>query len=927
MTNKLYNIISASPSSILYQLGHDAGSDAEEFARLWMESEEKRGMVLVLTSFMVMSNEGLGGHYPVNFHSTAWDVLYHSLKHFSNQLFSNNKPPTLLTLLTCFCSGSNFPKWEIDLPRMVRGRPAFESVCCFVRLIRGDVSLWDEDEPSGPPKLLTADPLSRVAARSVCTLLLSRRYCPERCSPLDVGLGHEYAEALVKLGNGDTSYEEGSVHECLAKLAKLSGMKNYKMLLYVAATLGEIEPCINDAAIRLAHRNDIIASFFLSCGQNPLSITGFSKTLKTRPETISELTKVLKGDTDAVPRLFFEAYEDSPIQKPGDDKAPEKEDLPVNRTTLIALTQLVQQDLSQLDWILLQADSVFASFPEKKVRTLIRSIVVNKDFAFISGRAQTLYRMIVATTPGGEWSPAERYAWLALQSLRGNPSALLQMMADSPKISEEVLTRAESLFGVTSGHVGLKVLLDSVKRIPLDIVSVIAEAGIGSQYQCFMVPDKDALRTPRSQLEFATRLNQSLGEDSASLMQNLVMMMCRNSRLRASIVDHLQGRLKAPIVDIFNLEAHDVQKTLLRSLVDVSYRRWRDAIPQIVMLTLQSRTKLSQSWDQLMDTIQLPGMKQDRDDVNAMTQTVRALIPPYDQEDTRKWYQTISEFVLRHSDRPQLSISKYFIQGVYDLVNATPQDGGIVKAVSELTGLLRQLCPAVTQDSVRAYMEIMAFNDCITNDVGDPIKSIQPIAMRLGEFPEDRIRALMRMVMLLRASNSLDLFAEITIVKTKIQGGENVDLFRFFDRRNDGVLDFNDFQGMLNFYSIKLSFEKMVAIFSKASEGKGVVTRNTFPILLDEITTIVINRTLDSMGFTDMNLAIQVSILVILLGTVQAFLVLGIRGFSDNSDLGATSSSLLPAGAGKAAFKNMNMATAVPDSNSHAAAAFATLTG
>jgi len=183
------------------------------------------------------------------------------------------------------------------------------------------------------------------------------------------------------------------------------------------------------------------------------------------------------------------------------------------------------------------------------------------------------------------------------------------------------------------------------------------------------------------------------------------------------------------------------------------------------------------------------------------------------------------------------------------------------------------------------------------------------------------------MVTLLRASNSLDLFAEITIVKTKIQGGEEVDLFRFFDRRGDGILDFTDFKGMLNFYSIKLSFERMVTIFSKAAEGKGVVTRNTFPILLDEITAIVINRSLESMGFTDMNLAIQVSVLVVLLGTVQAFLVLGIRGFSDNSDLGATSSSLLPAGAGKAAFKNMDMATAVPESSSHATAAFATLTG
>jgi len=404
-------------------------------------------------------------------------------------------------------------------------------------------------------------------------------------------------------------------------------------------------------------------------------------------------------------------------------------------------------------------------------------------------------------------------------------------------------------------------------------------------------------------------------------------MMCRNSRLKPSIVDHLQGRLTVPITDIFNLSEPEVQKTLLSSLVDVSYRRWRDAIPKIVMLILKSRPQLASSWDQLMSRMSLPGMNQKRDDVTAMTQIVRALIPPYDQEDTRKWYQPISEFVLRHCERPQLSISTYFIQGVYDLVNATPQNGGIVKAVSELTGLLRQLCPKVTQDSVRASTEIMQFNDCITNDVGDPTKFLKPIAMRLGEFPEERIRALIRMVTLLRASNSLDLFAEITIVKTKIQGGEEVDLFRFFDRRGDGILDFTDFKGMLNFYSIKLSFERMVTIFSKAAEGKGVVTRNTFPILLDEITAIVINRSLESMGFTDMNLAIQVSVLVVLLGTVQAFLVLGIRGFSDNSDLGATSSSLLPAGAGKAAFKNMDMATAVPESSSHATAAFATLTG
>lgn len=211
--------------------------------------------------------------------------------------------------------------------------------------------------------------------------------------------------------------------------------------------------------------------------------------------------------------------------------------------------------------------------------------------------------------------------------------------------------------------------------------------------------------------------------------------------------------------------------------------------------------------------------------------------------------------------------------------------------------------------------------------VGDPASSLQPLALRVGEYPENRVRALMRVVSMLRQSNSLDLFTEIQKVKAKLEAGEEADLHHFFDMRREGLIDFEEFQQMLSFYGIKLPFEKTISIFMKASKGKGLVEKENFDILMDSIADIVITRTLQSMGFTTINIIIGIVSLTVVLSAVLVFIVLGIQGFTDNSDLGAVTASLLPAGAGKGAQKEEDTDKIVKQSSTAASGAFQSILG
>jgi len=218
-----------------------------------------------------------------------------------------------------------------------------------------------------------------------------------------------------------------------------------------------------------------------------------------------------------------------------------------------------------------------------------------------------------------------------------------------------------------------------------------------------------------------------------------------------------------------------------------------------------------------------------------------------------------------------------------------------------MMALLREMGNTVTMNTVRATAEIMAFNECVANGVGIPERELEPMALRLMEFPEKRLRALQRVVRVLRQSDSLELFTMISRLKSKILAKEvtDDDLFRFFDTNHDTVMDFDDFQNMLNFYAIKLSFDRAVMIFTKASKDKGFVEKQDFPALLSAIKSIAISSAIDAMGFTPLNIAVGLISLGALLGTGMVFILLGIQGFSQGSDLGAATSSILPAGFGK----------------------------
>ena len=64
---------------------------------------------------------------------------------------------------------------------------------------------------------------------------------------------------------------------------------------------------------------------------------------------------------------------------------------------------------------------------------------------------------------------------------------------------------------------------------------------------------------------------------------------------------------------------------------------------------------------------------------------------------------------------------------------------------------------------------------------------------------------------------------------------------------------------------------------------------------------------LENMGFTVLNMTLGILSLVAVLGMGLSFIYLGIQAFSNNSALGATSSSTLPVGMGEGVTKPQNM--------------------
>merc|ERR1712070_759317 len=143
----------------------------------------------------------------------------------------------------------------------------------------------------------------------------------------------------------------------------------------------------------------------------------------------------------------------------------------------------------------------------------------------------------------------------------------------------------------------------------------------------------------------------------------------------------------------------------------------------------------------------------------------------------------------------------------------------------------------------------------------------KPISLRLHEFPESRIRALMRVVRDLRKAESLELFAQISKLKARIMAKEVTvdDLFDFFDRNEDDELDFLEFRQMLDFYQIKVSFDTSVELFSNSAGQKGFITHEGFEMLFKDIQSLVIDQAIAELGFTPLAIALAIMSLTVLL--------------------------------------------------------------
>merc|ERR1712086_867055 len=78
---------------------------------------------------------------------------------------------------------------------------------------------------------------------------------------------------------------------------------------------------------------------------------------------------------------------------------------------------------------------------------------------------------------------------------------------------------------------------------------------------------------------------------------------------------------------------------------------------------------------------------------------------------------------------------------------------------------------------------------------------------------------------------------------------------------------------------------------------------HVYPVLYAELCECFIGVTLENMGFTVLNMTMGIASMIGVLVMGLSFIYLGIEAFSDNSALGATSSSALPMGLGAGASK------------------------
>ena len=132
---------------------------------------------------------------------------------------------------------------------------------------------------------------------------MCRRHVKRWASPVDSGVGCAHARCLLDLA-GEARQpsvpEDAHLFELLHALCRLCSIRNYKMLLYVASCLGELQGAIEDLGSFISNRPSTIASFFVSCGAREQSLEGMAKNLNVRKETLYEVFKVLGGDVMAV---------------------------------------------------------------------------------------------------------------------------------------------------------------------------------------------------------------------------------------------------------------------------------------------------------------------------------------------------------------------------------------------------------------------------------------------------------------------------------------------------------------------------------------------------------------------------------------------------------------------------------------------------
>jgi len=664
---------------------------------------------------------------------------------------------------------------------------------------------------------------------------------------------------------------------------KLAGVKNMKMLQYLAVCLGMHDAALEELSTRVIPTPDVLAAFLVSGGMYDRSIEGLSACLKVSTSTIFEILNVIKGDVKAVPRMIHEAYDDIPLTEPGAQEANKKEEIPFDVEVLDILCSLCVQDEAHpigdsLAWVIRLLQERLTVFYPGAASKLIHTVVACKDLKSFSDKAHEYYELCTTIVPSEAWSKEQTEAWLGIQSLRGSSNTLVMYMARDDNMSEECVKMAKTLFNAVSGGVSLQELIQNVKNIPTDVVELVGEASVGSQYKAFSPQQYDWDKAVYD------RMQTAIGEQDALLMESIVRVICRNSRVDPEVLKTLGSFMEFTIDDVLGFDSPTEQQKLLSCLIDVSMKRWRNGIPKLVELLLTAEERPI-------------------DEVVAVTETVRALVPPFDSHSTKEWYAIIGELILSQTDNPKLQHSMGFIKGMYTALNSNPGNGEFAGSVMRMMTLLREMSSSsnISMNSVRATTEIIQFNDCINSDIGDPVLYLSPMALRLMEFPETRVRALMRVVNVLRASDSLELFTMIAKLKLKITEGEVTqnDLYYFFDGRHDNMLTFVDFQNMLNFYEITVSFDRAVTVFCKAAGSKGYVDKQTFPILMEHISNLCISGAMDAMGLTTLNIAIGIISLGALLGAGLAFILLGIQGFSDNSDLGAMASSALPATFGK----------------------------